>query len=73
MCSGSYFLKRALNPVWEMVEKGRGRSREDSWETVEVFHVRDNGGFDWRRESENGRIICKEKPIGFTDGIDVEG
>lgn len=24
-------------------------------------------------ESENGRIIWEEKPIGFTDGIDVEG
>lgn len=26
-----------------------------------------------RGDSENGRIIWEEKPIVFTDGIDVEG
>lgn len=46
MCSGSYLLKRILGPVWKIVEVGRKRSREDSWETIEVFQVRGNGGFD---------------------------
>lgn len=45
MCSGSYLLKRTLYLVWRMFEVG-GRNREDSCETIEVFQVRDDSGFD---------------------------
>lgn len=67
MCSGSYLLKRILDPVWKIVEVGRKRSREDSWETIEVFQVRGDGGFDQGNESENERIIVKEELTEFND------